>query len=232
MEYTDKKHNSKTRSCTYLQNERQIKKAETTSDTKSKILKEALRLFAANGYEAVSVEQIANAIGIKAPSLYKHYKGKRDIFNKIVEQMNNYDTENALNAEMPSAPISENESLYKNIDIKKVCEYGKAMFKYWTENEFPAHFRKMLSLERYHDAEMAQLYSLYLSAGPVGYMTDIFSSMTASCNEAKELAIAFYGPMYLFYDIYDTAEDKKHITSLVEEYIDSFIMRIESKISH
>ena len=46
-------------------------------NTREKILLEALRLFSQRGYDAVSVEQIAQAVGIRAPSLYKHYKGKR-----------------------------------------------------------------------------------------------------------------------------------------------------------
>ena len=40
------------------------------TDTKKRIMEEALRLFSENGYDAVSVEQIAQAVGIKAPSLY------------------------------------------------------------------------------------------------------------------------------------------------------------------
>ena len=47
--------------------------------TKEKILDAALSLFAENGYDGTSVEQIAGIVGIKAPSLYKHYKGKEDI---------------------------------------------------------------------------------------------------------------------------------------------------------
>ena len=39
-------------------------------NTKERILLEALKLFSNEGYEAVSVEQIAAAVGIKAPSLY------------------------------------------------------------------------------------------------------------------------------------------------------------------
>ena len=31
--------------------------------------------------------EIAGAVGIKAPSLYNHYKSKRDIFNAILEKM-------------------------------------------------------------------------------------------------------------------------------------------------
>jgi len=45
----------------------------------------ALTLFAENGYDGTSVEQIASIVGIKAPSLYKHYKGKEDILNALID---------------------------------------------------------------------------------------------------------------------------------------------------
>ena len=50
-------------------------------DTKRRIMDAALELFAAHGYDAVSVEQIAGAVGIKAPSLYNHFVSKRAIFD-------------------------------------------------------------------------------------------------------------------------------------------------------
>ena len=53
--------------------------------TKERILEAALTLFAENGYDGTSVEQIANVVGIKAPSLYKHYKGKEDILNALID---------------------------------------------------------------------------------------------------------------------------------------------------
>ena len=53
--------------------------------TKEKILDAALTLFAENGYDGTSVEQIAGIVGIKAPSLYKHYAGKEDILNALID---------------------------------------------------------------------------------------------------------------------------------------------------
>ena len=53
--------------------------------TKEKILDAALTLFSENGYDGTSVEQIANVVGIKAPSLYKHYRGKEDILNALID---------------------------------------------------------------------------------------------------------------------------------------------------
>ena len=53
--------------------------------TKEKILETALTLFAQNGYNGTSMEQIAQDVGIKAPSLYKHFKGKEDILNSLID---------------------------------------------------------------------------------------------------------------------------------------------------
>ncbi|WP_316637103.1 TetR/AcrR family transcriptional regulator [uncultured Ruminococcus sp.] len=53
--------------------------------TKDRILEEALTLFSENGYDGTGVEQIAEKVGIKAPSLYKHFKGKEDILNAIID---------------------------------------------------------------------------------------------------------------------------------------------------
>ncbi len=56
--------------------------------TKEKILDSALTLFSRNGYSGTSVEQIAERVGIKAPSLYKHFKGKADILNTLIDVVN------------------------------------------------------------------------------------------------------------------------------------------------
>ena len=76
-------------------------------DTKEKILHTALRLFAKDGYEGVSVSMIAKDIGITKSALYKHYKNKRDIFDSILKQMSRNDYERAKEYEMPEEPIDK-----------------------------------------------------------------------------------------------------------------------------
>ena len=53
--------------------------------TKQKILDEALTLFAEKGYDGTGVDLIAERVGIKGPSLYKHYKGKEEILNALID---------------------------------------------------------------------------------------------------------------------------------------------------
>ena len=57
------------------------------SNRKEEILIAALNLFARNGYEAVSVSQIAGELDMTKGALYRHYKSKRDIFDCIVQRM-------------------------------------------------------------------------------------------------------------------------------------------------
>ena len=56
-------------------------------DTKERILDEALTLFSEKGYANVFVGEIAERVGIRAPSLYKHYKSKQAIFDAIIGDM-------------------------------------------------------------------------------------------------------------------------------------------------
>lgn len=53
--------------------------------TRDRILEEALTLFAENGYDGTGVDQIAKCVGIKGPSLYKHFKSKEDILNSLID---------------------------------------------------------------------------------------------------------------------------------------------------
>ena len=52
--------------------------------TKKAILDKALDLFSVQGYEATSIAQIANAVGIRKASMYSHFKSKQEILDALV----------------------------------------------------------------------------------------------------------------------------------------------------
>ena len=52
--------------------------------TRDEILKVALDLFSVNGYEATSISQIADAVGIRKASLYSHFSSKQAILDNVV----------------------------------------------------------------------------------------------------------------------------------------------------
>ena len=117
------------------------------SDTKEKILQTALRLFARDGYEAVSVSDIAGELGITKGALYKHYANKRSIFNSIVERMYQIDAERSRRYAVPQEKYCDAPGAYDTVSVEAVRSFTMAQFQFWTEDEFAANFRKMLTLE-------------------------------------------------------------------------------------
>lgn len=195
--------------------------------TKLKILDVALQLFSQNGYLGTSMNDIAMQLGITKPALYKHYTSKHEILERIAERMNEMDFERAKEYEMPETQPDGFDDAYVKTPVEKIRAYSMAQFRYWTEEEFPAQFRKMLTLEQYRDAEMANLYQNYLATGPVEYMAAIFRKMTDSDGEAMQLALDFYGQMFLLYSIYDGAKDKETVFELLGKHIDRFISNVK-----
>jgi AcrR family transcriptional regulator len=56
------------------------------ADTRAAVLQIALTLFTSKGYEATSMREIAEALGIKKASLYYHFAGKEEILRSLFEQ--------------------------------------------------------------------------------------------------------------------------------------------------
>jgi AcrR family transcriptional regulator len=52
-------------------------------DTRQRIKDEATRLFVEHGVGDVSVRDIANAVGMKAPNLYAHFRSRDDLVNEL-----------------------------------------------------------------------------------------------------------------------------------------------------
>ena len=197
--------------------------------TKERILDIALELFAQNGYLGTSMSDIAKQLGFTKAALYKHYASKQEILDQIVERMNRMDYERAEEYEMPETEPDGFAEAYMHAPIEKIRIYSLAQFDHWTKETFSANFRKMLTLEQYRDSKLAQLHHDYLAGGPLEYMAAIFRKLADSDEEAMQLALDFYGPMYLLYSVYDGAKDKASVAPLLDAHIRRFIEKVESE---
>lgn len=196
--------------------------------TKEKILLTSLKLFAQDGYEAVSISRISGELGMAKSALYKHYKNKRDIFDSIINRMDELDYERAREYNMPDGNMDEIIKEYRNISTDKIRIYTEAQFKHWTEEEFSSLFRRMLTLEQYRNQEMSDLYQKYLVSGPIDYMTYLFAGITGKKEEAKQLAIEFYGPIFLMYSLYDNKREGDDLTEMLKNHVERFSKKINN----
>ena len=183
-------------------------------DTKKRILLEAVQLFARYGYDAVSVERIAEAVGIKAPSLYKHYGSKREIFDSVLREMERRDAENAAGCGLPQETKESAPEAYEEVSVPALLTFCRRMFRYWTEDGFASAFRRMLTVEQYRSGRMNALYQQYIGAGPLDY--------TAGITGSREAALTLYAPMVLLYAVYDGTDDKSAVFAALEEHLESW----------
>ena len=177
-------------------------------ETKERILNTALALFSQRGYLGTSMSDIANELGMTKGALYKHYTSKQEILDRITARMGELDQERAQAYQMPDAEPDGFAEAYRNTPAEKIRTYSVA-------------------LEQYRDPAFATLYQNYLASGPVAYMAEIFRTMTDSNESAMQLALEFYGPIYLLYSIYDGTEDKEAVIQQLQTHIDCFIRRME-----
>ena len=188
---------------------------------KEEILIVALHLFARDGYEAVSVSQIAGELDMTKGALYRHYKSKRDIFDCIVRRMEQQDGEQARENEVPQESIEKTPEEYHNVSLDDFVEYSKSMFEYWTEDDFASSFRKMLTIEQFRSEEMQNLYQQYLVSGPAEYVKDLFKSM--EIKNPEENAVKFYAIMFFYYSVYDGASDKAEVKCQFEHMLGKIV---------
>ena len=196
-------------------------------DTKEKILLTALQLFARDGYEAVSVRNIAEELGITKGALYRHYKNKRDIFDSIVDRMIQIDAQRAKEYQMPVEQYDEMSESYANTSWENIEKYTIEQLKFWTEDSFALLFRRMLTLEQYRNAEMAELYSQCIVEGPVSYIEDLFRELTKKGVLKEEnpglLAVEYYAPLFLLISMSDKKGENEEYVEILRNHTKQFI---------
>ena len=148
-------------------------------DTKQRILLEALRLFSKRGYDAVGVEQIASAVGIKAPSLYKHYKSKQDIFDAIFEE-----TARRYDAFTDTISVHVTNSEQDVIEFEKITaddlvQKVRSLIEYSLHDEYVCMFRRMMTIEQFRSRELSELYSRRYVNQIHDYHSRLFTKMIA-----------------------------------------------------
>lgn len=195
--------------------------------TKQKILKEALTLFAEKGYNAVYVGDIAKAVGIKAPSLYKHYKSKQDIFNAILDEMkSNYDKKTA-DLNMNGSDAAKDAPIFVAISEDALMQMGIGLFQFFLHDDYSSKIRKMLTIEQFHDNDLSHLYSKQYVDDPLSYQSAIFT-IIATGNVFKNLkpnimALHFYAPIYMLLTMCDRQPEREsEALQLLKEHIRQF----------
>ena len=196
-------------------------------DTKHRILDEALTLFSEKGYANVYVSDIAEKVGIKAPSLYKHYRNKRAIFDAIIDEMNHRFEQQAQALSISGTDPTADAEVYKNMDEEHLIKLGNDLFRYYLHDSYTKRFRKMLTLEQFQDQELARVYSQQYFDMPLSYQGMLLGLMVSQgllvTGNVPIMTLQFYAPIYMLLTVCDREPSREQETmELLEGHIRQF----------
>ena len=182
-------------------------------DTKQRILDEALTLFSEKGYANVFVGDIAERVGIKAPSLYKHYKNKRAIFDAIIDLMNSRFAEQAKALQISGTDAAVDSKIYQNMSEENLLKLGREFFLFYLHDDYNKRFRKMLTIEQFNSKELAGIYTKLYVDDPLSYQSMLLGMVAAAgmlhTDNVEIMTLHFYAPIYFLLTMCDRDPERE-----------------------
>lgn len=189
--------------------------------TKEKILDTALTLFSRNGYDGTSMSDIAGAMGLTKPALYKHFGSKEEIWDTLIGEAEAYYADRFGSAEhlpeTPSSPEAFTELVMRLVTF--TVRDGKIV-----------RVRKMLTLGQYRDARTRSLATQHFLTGTRDIFAALFRSMMENGLFKKDdpvmLAFAFTAPVSALVCLADREPEKEtEALETVRAFTEHFIRR-------
>ena len=196
-------------------------------NTKKVIIDKALELFSIKGFDGVTVADIAGAVGIKAPSLYKHYDSKQAIFDAILAEMEVRYEQQASSMQLDGKDAKKDKDYYADMSEERLIEIGQGLFMFFLHDEYTSRFRKMLTIEKYNNQVLATLNARRYIDDSLSYQKMLFGMLSEAGLLLPEnphiMALHFYSPLFLLLDLCDCCPEREpEALQLIEQHIKQF----------
>ncbi|MDD3240605.1 MAG: TetR/AcrR family transcriptional regulator [Lachnospira sp.] len=196
--------------------------------TKDRIIYESLRLFAEKGFDGVSMREIAAAVGMKAASLYSHFKGKEAIYTSIVDTMKSRYNDEVMNLQIDGNDPSADVKVYEQISSEQLYGIGRELFVYFVHDEYTRMYRKMLTIGQFQNEMIAQEYSRQYYDEAITYQRQLFTMLAQMGNfkdaDYEVMALHFYAPIYTMITICDRQPEREdEMLELLRKHIEQFV---------
>ena len=140
--------------------------------TKQEILDAALELFSVQGYEATSISQLAEAVGIRKASLYSHFENKQAILDALIQTtMEEYEKHSIFaNADWDDPTFTKDK---ENMTPETAAQMFLGQIRYIIHDPKISRARKMLTIEQFRNLQMAQLQTKQNYTDVMRYFTGL-----------------------------------------------------------
>ena len=186
--------------------------------TKERILYAALDLISEKGYDGVGVDLIAENAGLKGPSLYRHYKGKEDIFNSLIDLVTfHYEEGFGLKQKAEEFPESMDE----------LIENAMRRIQFTMHDDIVRKTRRILAMEQFRNERIAELTSRYHLENLQEMYTGIFMGFMEKGILKKDdpelIALEFVSPVSLLIHMYDRQpEREEEVLNKIRKHFEHF----------
>lgn len=196
---------------------------------KQEILGAALELFSVQGFEATSIAQIADAVGIRKASLYSHFENKQAILDALVQEVLEQYEGHSLFARADWE--KDTDSLPQTAD--DAVQMIQGQIRYILHDPAISRARKMLVIEQFQNPELAKLQTKQNYSDVLGYFTGLINCLIRQGVLAEDdpeiMAAQFCLPVSVWLGLCDREpEREQEVMELVEKHIRQFFKIYQS----
>ena len=200
-------------------------------NTKQEILNAALDLFSVQGFEATSISQIANAVGIRKASLYSHFENKQAILDALIKEVLEQYAEHSIFAMVDwNDPAFTKDKLDMTPDAAVQMIQGQ--LRYILHDPAISRARKMLTIEQFQNPELAKLQTRQNYEDVLRYFTGLVGFLirqgVLTEDDPEIMAAQLCLPITVWLGLCDREpEREQEVMELVERHIRQFFRRYQ-----
>ena len=193
-------------------------------NTKREILNASLDLFSVQGFEATSISQIADKVGIRKASLYSHFESKQAILDALVKDiLEKYSQHSVIAKTDNSADVGVDDILTPD----KVAQMVKSQILYVIHDPYISKARKMLVIEQFQNPELAKLQTKQNYLDIMGYFTELIKRLinngTLTNEDPEIMAAQLCLPISVWINLCDRESEREpQVMQLAEKHILQF----------
>lgn len=195
-------------------------------NTKQVILAAALDLFSTQGFEATSMQQIAEAVGIRKPSLYSHFAGKQEILDELTQTvMEQYEKHSLFaQADWDSPDFTSGK---QDITEDDVLQMILKHFHYIVHDPQISKSRKMLTIEQFQNPKLKELQTKQNYTDVMRYFTGLVKFLIRRKklfgSDAEIMAAQLCLPVTVWINLCDLEPEREdEIAGLIERHVRQF----------
>ena len=195
-------------------------------NTKQEILEAALDLFSVQGFEATSLSQIADAVGIRKASLYSHFENKQAILDALVRDVLDRYAQRCIFAKTDWDKYDDAEE-EPALTLDSAAQMIMGQIRYILHDPHISRARKMLVMEQFQNAELAKLQTKQNYTDVMRYFTGLVKCLIRSGvligDDSEIMAAQLCLPISVWINLCDREPNREpEVMELVSRHIRQF----------